>query len=109
LSLTALATMMPMLPASLAAGSITYADVQLEMALASLPDLDAIVDGVGTDDEPAASGTRSPAGLPRRQLRFERVGYAYPGGDPVLSELTLELPPGARSGWSASTAPARAP
>ena len=94
LSLTALATMMPMLPASLAAGSITYADVQLELALASLPDLDAIVDGLGGDDDPAASGARSPAGLPREHVRFDGVGYSYPGGDPVLSELTLELPVG---------------
>jgi ATP-binding cassette, subfamily B, bacterial len=93
LSLTALATMMPMLPSSLAAGSITYADVQLELALASLPDLDAIVDGLGGDD-PAASGARSPVGLPREQVRFDGVGYSYPGGDPVLSELTLELPAG---------------
>ena len=79
LSLTALATMMPMLPSSLAAGSITYADVQLELALASLPDLDAIVDGLGGDDQPAGSGARSPAGLPREQVRLDRVGYAYPG------------------------------
>ena len=94
LSLTALATMMPMLPSSLAAGSITYADVQLDLALSSLPDLDAIVDGLGGDDDPAASGARSPAGLPRHQIRFDGVGYSYPGGDPVLSELTLELPAG---------------
>jgi ATP-binding cassette, subfamily B, bacterial len=94
LSLTALATMMPMLPSSLAAGSITYADVQLDLALSSLPDLDAIVDGLGSDDDPAASGARSPAGLPRHQIRFDGVSYSYPGGDPVLSELTLELPAG---------------
>jgi ATP-binding cassette subfamily B protein len=94
LSLTALATMMPMLPASLAAGSISYADVQLELALSSLPDLDAIVDGLAADDEPGTSGERSPAGLPRRHVRFDAVGYAYPGGEPVLSELTLELSAG---------------
>jgi ATP-binding cassette, subfamily B, bacterial len=94
LSLTALATMMPMLPSSLAVGSITYADVQLELALSSLPDLDAIVDGLGGDDDPASSGSRSPAGLPRHQVRFDGVGYSYPGGEPVLSELTLELPAG---------------
>jgi ATP-binding cassette subfamily B protein len=94
LSLTALATMMPMLPSSLAAGSISYADVQLELALSSLPDLDAIVDGLGGDDEPASSGSRSPAGLPHDRIRFDGVGYAYPGGEPVLSDLTLELPAG---------------
>ncbi|MFZ0386810.1 MAG: ABC transporter ATP-binding protein [Solirubrobacteraceae bacterium] len=94
LSLTALATMMPMLPSSLAVGSITYADVQLELALSSLPDLDAIVDGLGGDDDPAAAGARSPAGLPRHQVRFDGVGYSYPGGDPVLSEVTLELSAG---------------
>jgi ATP-binding cassette, subfamily B, bacterial len=94
LSLTALATMMPMLPSSLAAGSITYADVQLELALSSLPDLDAIVDGLAVDDEAGGPDERSPAGLPRHALRFDGVGYAYPGGDPVLSDLTLELPAG---------------
>jgi ATP-binding cassette, subfamily B, bacterial len=96
LSLTAVATMMPMLPSSLAAGSITFADVQLELALASLPDLDAIVDGLAADDEAADPGVpaRPAAGLPRRHVHFERVGYAYPGGAPVLSELTLELAAG---------------
>jgi ATP-binding cassette, subfamily B, bacterial len=94
LSLTALATMMPMLPSSLAAGSITYADVQLELALSSLPDLDAIVDGLRDDDERAAPTDRSPAGLPRQAVRFEDVGYAYPGGEPVLSGLNLELAAG---------------
>jgi ATP-binding cassette subfamily B protein len=94
LSLTALATMMPMLPTSLAAGSISYADVQVELALSSLPDLDAIVDGLGEDDEPGAPDDRSPVGLPRHAIRFDAIDYAYPGGDAVLSGLTLELPAG---------------
>jgi ATP-binding cassette, subfamily B, bacterial len=100
LSLTALATMMPMLPASLAAGSITFADVQLELALASLPDLDAIVGGLSRDDEAGQAGApvRATAGLPRHSVRFDRVSYAYPGGEPVLSELTLELPAGCSLG-----------
>jgi ATP-binding cassette, subfamily B, bacterial MsbA len=46
-------------------------------------------------DEPAEpeSGTRE-AGRPREAIRFERVGYAYEPGRPVLREVELEVRPG---------------
>lgn len=38
--------------------------------------------------DPAAPGTTGPA------LAFERVSFAYPGGDPVVDDLSLRLAPG---------------
>jgi ATP-binding cassette subfamily B protein len=95
ISLRALATMLPMLPASMTVGSITLADISLAQMLASLPDLDALIgalrdDTRSADSAPAALGA---VGLPRRCVRFERVSFAYPGRpQPVLTELDLELP-----------------
>ena len=93
ISLRTLATLLPMLPASLSAGSISYADVQLELTLASLPDLDALLRQLRSVPGLDAGG-RSPAGRPRHAVRLERVSFAYPGGEAVLSELELELTAG---------------
>ncbi len=83
-------TMLPMLPATLSVGSITYADVSLEQALSALPDLDALIDGLGRGPKLNESG--APAdGLPRERVRFERVAYHYPGGELVLRDLDLDL------------------
>ena len=92
-SLRTLATLLPMLPASLAAGSISYADVQLELALASLPDLDALLRGLRRVPG-LGGGGQAPGGRPRVAVRLERVSFAYPGGEPVLTDLELELPAG---------------
>ena len=116
ISLRTLATMLMMLPASMAVGSITLADISLAQMLASLPDLDALtsslravagVGGAGAGEADAGVGvggavagvagagaTPLPAaGLPRRHVRFERVSFAYPGREePVLRDLDLELP-----------------
>jgi ATP-binding cassette subfamily B protein len=39
-------------------------------------------------------GHRSAAGLPRNDIRFRGVTFAYPGGRPVLDDLDLTIPAG---------------
>ncbi|GHJ41646.1 ABC transporter ATP-binding protein [Streptomyces sp. TS71-3] len=157
--LRTLATLLPMLPATMPVGSVTLQDFQLESMLRTLPDLAALeaglapspagappgaaggVNAAGTvpdvpapapararavdragappgdrpvaqpgdlsksppDDRPMApSGdrpvpppARDTAGLPRQGIRFESVGFRYPGGGhDVLAGLDLELPAG---------------
>jgi ATP-binding cassette subfamily B protein len=90
ISLRVLATMLPMLPASMSTGSISFADASLEQALGALPDMDALVAGLTPADD--ADGDEPAAGLPRRLVRFERVGFCFPGAAaPVLAGLDLEL------------------
>jgi ATP-binding cassette subfamily B protein len=88
ISLRTLATMLPMLPASLSAGSITLADISLEQLLTALPDLDALT--AALDRETVRTGAVPAAGRPRERLRLEGVGFSYPGVT-VLDGLDLEL------------------
>jgi ATP-binding cassette subfamily B protein len=102
ISLRTLATMLPMLPASMSAGSISYADMSLERLLASVPDLDALSAGLaGAEAGHEVPGARvvdggglPAAGLPHETVRLEGLRFAYPGGAPVLRGLDLELPLG---------------
>ena len=41
-----------------------------------------------------ASGTRTAAGMPARDVRFRDVTFAYPGGSPVLEHFDLTIPAG---------------
>ena len=94
ISLRTLATMLMMLPASMAVGSITLADISLAQMLASLPDLDALTSSLRSGAGVADPGAQPlpAAGLPRRNVRFERVSFTYPGrAEPVLRDLELEL------------------
>jgi ATP-binding cassette, subfamily B, bacterial len=41
------------------------------------------------------AGNRAAAGMPAREIRFERVGFAYPStGEPVLADFDLTIPAG---------------
>ncbi len=94
ISLRTLATMLPMLPASMLVGSITLADISLAQMLASLPDLDALTSALRDAARSSDPGVGAPAAgeLPRRCVRFERVSFAYPGRpERVLADLELEL------------------
>jgi len=39
-------------------------------------------------------GDRPAAGMPEREIRFRRVTFAYPGGEPVLAGFDLTIPAG---------------
>jgi ATP-binding cassette subfamily B protein len=93
IGLGTVAVMLPMLPSTMQVGGVSAADVTLESMLASVPDLDELVTRLRA---PAvASGAGSAAGRPARGIRFEAVGYRYPGGGrPVYEGLELELTAG---------------
>jgi ATP-binding cassette subfamily B protein len=87
--------MLMMLPTTMTVGSITLADISLAQMLAAVPDLDALTSSLRPGGAFADDGALPPAGLPRSQVRFERLSFAYPGRPkPVLSDLELELPLG---------------
>jgi ATP-binding cassette subfamily B protein len=89
-----LAIMLPMLPASMNVGSITVTDFSLETMLRSLPDLDELSASLAPTDELADAGAAA-AGLPKRAISFQHVGFRYPEGTAdVLRDLDLELPAG---------------
>jgi ATP-binding cassette subfamily B protein len=90
ISLRTLATMLPMLPTTMAVGSVSYADIGLEKLLGAVPDLDGLTAGLAALAQ-RTSGGRPARGLPRTVLRCEGLGFTYPGGKPVLHDLDLEL------------------
>jgi ATP-binding cassette, subfamily B, bacterial len=94
ISLRTLATMLPMLPTSIAAGSVNYGDISLEQLLRALPDLDRLtadLGGSGADHVDGFTGGRA-VGRPRAVVRFEGVGFTYPGSaSPALRGVDLEL------------------
>jgi len=96
ITLRTLATMLMMLPSTMAVGSITLADISLAQMLASLPDLDALTSSLRGDaakTDAAAGGPLPAAGLPRAHVRFEKLSFAYPGrAERVLDDLDLQLP-----------------
>jgi ATP-binding cassette subfamily B protein len=96
-SLRTLATMLPMLPASMSVGSMTSTDTSLEQSLSSLPDLDTLTAQLGRAGDLADVGERA-VERPQRCVRLERVSFAYPGGTPVLREVDLDLPMGSSLG-----------
>ncbi|MER5302594.1 ATP-binding cassette domain-containing protein [Streptomyces lasiicapitis] len=50
---------------------------------------------VGALDTRGERGRLTAAGLPRREIRFDKVRFAYPGGrGPVLDDLDLTIPAG---------------
>jgi ATP-binding cassette, subfamily B, bacterial len=93
IGLGTVATMLPMLPSTMQVGGVSISDVTLEQMLAGVPDLDELVGRLQVGTAQAAG--RSATGLPARLIRFESVGYRYPGGsEPVYASLDLDLPAG---------------
>ena len=76
IALGTVAVMLPMLPATMQVGGVSYADVSLEQMLAAVPDLDELV--ARLRDPGTASGGAPAAGRPDRAIRFESVAYRYP-------------------------------
>ncbi len=93
IGLGTIAVMLPMLPSTMQVGGVSAADVTLEAMLASVPDLDELISRLSG----ATAGTSgaSAAAKPARSIRFESVGYRYPGGGPaVYEDLDLDLTAG---------------
>lgn len=88
-----LSVMLPLLPATMYAGTVTTADIVAEWMIAGLPDLAALETRLAAGRAELAGG-RDAAALPERMVRFERVRFAYPRGEPVLDGLDLEIPAG---------------
>jgi ATP-binding cassette subfamily B protein len=94
LKLQTLATVLPLLPATMAAGTITYQDIGLEWMLSGLPDLDLLEADLAGHDR-ALPGGRPPASRPEREVRFRAVHFAYPGSEEeVLRGLEMVIPAG---------------
>jgi ATP-binding cassette subfamily B protein len=105
--LRTLATVLPMLPASLGVGSISMADIRAEQMLTAVPDLDRLLADLAPPVpgpirepavDPAAAGGRSPAGLPAHAIRLHDVGLRYRSGTQALRGVDLELPSGSSLG-----------
>jgi ATP-binding cassette, subfamily B, bacterial len=73
------------------------ADTQTQYGMLAYDGVQGFERGIDAFDESvvALEPQVDPAGLPRREIRFERVSFRYPGSDrPVLDELELALPAG---------------
>ena len=72
----------------------SHEDDAVDFGMASL---DAVgrIEQRAADGAPVRRGTVPADGLPQRGIRFEDVGFTYPGGErPALQGVTLELPAG---------------
>ncbi|MBO0868301.1 MAG: ATP-binding cassette domain-containing protein [Micromonosporaceae bacterium] len=100
-ALGTLATILPLLPATMAVGSLTVNDYRLAIMLSALPDLDALTADLAPPADlvpraaSAGAAARPAVGLPEREIRFSSVSLRYPGAErDVLSGLDLTLPAG---------------
>ncbi|WP_430501731.1 ABC transporter ATP-binding protein [Micromonospora trifolii] len=78
-------------------GQVLRAYTQLQSGLGALQRIEEIlaVPAEGADDRPAPA-----AATPRRpnpMIEFDRVGFGYPGGEPVLHEVSFAVPAGTRT------------
>jgi ABC-type multidrug transport system fused ATPase/permease subunit len=74
--------------------SISQNDVHIAYGLSSLSALTSLEDAVAAEEN-AVWGTHDAAGLPADAIRFERVGFRYPGrAEAVLDDLDLTIPAG---------------
>ncbi|MET7833352.1 MULTISPECIES: ABC transporter ATP-binding protein [Micromonospora] len=79
-------------------GQAVHAYTQLQSGLGALARIEEIltVGDERVDDRPSAAVTVPPAGVPAR-VEFDRVGFGYPGGPPVLREVSFTVPAGSRT------------
>ncbi|MEU8114173.1 ABC transporter ATP-binding protein [Micromonospora sp. NPDC048947] len=78
-------------------GQVLRAYTQLQSGLGALQRIEEIlaVPAEGADDRPTPA-----AATPRRptpMIEFDRVGFGYPGGEPVLHEVSFAVPAGTRT------------
>jgi ATP-binding cassette, subfamily B, bacterial len=83
---------------SLRLGSLAFMtsdDLRVEQGLVSLDAVEEIEALSSAVAQAERVGTAPAAGLPRHGIRFEAVGFSYPGqGRPVLDGLDLDIPAG---------------
>ncbi|SBT39653.1 ABC transporter ATP-binding protein [Micromonospora auratinigra] len=79
-------------------GQAVHAYTQLQSGLGALARIEEIlaVPAEGADDRPARAAARPAGGAPAA-LAFDRVDFAYPGGAPVLHEVSFTVPAGTRT------------
>ncbi|MET8911965.1 ABC transporter ATP-binding protein [Micromonospora sp. NPDC004551] len=79
-------------------GQAVHAYTQLQSGLGALARIEEIlaVPGEGADERPARITGRPRATGPAT-LEFDRVGFGYPGGPPVLHEVSFTVPAGTRT------------
>ncbi|MET8834967.1 ABC transporter ATP-binding protein [Micromonospora sp. NPDC004540] len=79
-------------------GQAVHAYTQLQTGLGALARIEEIlaVPGEGADERPARVPSRPGAGGPA-VIEFDRVGFGYPGGPPVLREVSFTVPAGTRT------------
>jgi ABC-type multidrug transport system fused ATPase/permease subunit len=81
--------------AAVATSMIAFGGLSWALDGASAPAAAVLRLGAGMDAAGALSaGARPAAGLPAREIRFRGVGFAYPGGEPVLRDFDLTLAAG---------------
>ncbi len=86
--------MLTMLVATSQVGAQGGNDLALQQMVTALPDVDEL-EGALADRSDSLAGSRPAAGLPERDICFERVSFRYPGADvDVLSDLDLVMPAG---------------
>jgi ATP-binding cassette subfamily B protein len=72
---------------------------QLQQSAASAGRVSSVIDGIGAEDDPAAASHPAPVPVPAPArggdaplLRFEGVSFGYEPGQPVLNDLSFEVP-----------------
>jgi ATP-binding cassette subfamily B protein len=94
IGLTAIATVLPMLGVSLSVGTVSMDDITLNWTMAGIPAIDQLEAELAPTSDVLA-GVESAGDRPRELIRFERLGFRYPGADrDVLHDLDLEFPAG---------------
>lgn len=80
-------------------GQVLRAYTQLQSGLGALQRIEEIlaVPAEGADDSPARAAATATPRRPTPMIEFDRVGFGYPGGEPVLHEVSFAVPAGTRT------------
>jgi ATP-binding cassette, subfamily B, bacterial len=94
IGLSGVTVVLMMLISTSQVGALGPNSLALEQMVTALPDVDEL-EGELADRSAALAGTRPAAGLPEREIRFERVSFRYPGAAAdVLSGLDFVMAAG---------------
>ncbi|MGC5285294.1 ABC transporter ATP-binding protein [Micromonospora sp. DT231] len=78
---------------------VLRAYTQLQSGLGALQRIEEIlaVPAEGAADQPASAVVTATPRVPAPMIEFDRVGFGYPGGEPVLREVSFAVPAGTRT------------